>query len=117
MRSNAQSVAKSAEHEDQGDLNELVSKLKKKLVQLKKKNEIIITESLESKNIYEEKIKNIEKKMNIQASELTAQYNKLESEKRKLEIELDNMEIENQRLVDNDSKIGDNKAAHYQTMK
>ena len=60
---------------------------------MKKKNEVIIAENLEAKNGYEDKIKAIEKKMNIQSAELTSQYNKLESEKRKLEIELDNMEI------------------------
>jgi len=80
-----------------------------------KRNEKLALEKDQLVQEYEDQLRQVEDRLNSQATEFTSQYNHLESEKRKIELKLNSMEIENQK--NHEGKIGDNKAAHYQTMK
>lgn len=96
---------------DEEDEDDKLVKLKKKVLQEKKKNERLIQEKDQLQANYEEQFGMLEERLKSQAHEYISQYNELQSEKRKLEIE-------NQKLHDTqDVKLGDNKAAHYQSMR
>lgn len=106
-------------HADE-ESEEKINKLKKKLLQEKKRNEKFVEDMDAIKSNYEEQCSKLEEKLNTQSMEYMSQYNQLQSEKRKLEIKCDNLEIEKARgheSQDSSHKMGDNKSAHYEMMK